>query len=155
MAMAEKIPTALITRENFYNTNQFTETLRNHNITFIVLAGFLWKIPSQLVAAFQDNIVNIHPALLPRYGGRGMYGHFVHEAVHAAHESESGITIHRVNDNYDEGEIIFQARVAILPGDTPTDIENKVRGLEMKHYPEIIEEILVHRNRQQQKNQKY
>jgi phosphoribosylglycinamide formyltransferase-1 len=108
----------------------------------IVLAGFLWKIPESVVAAFPDQIINIHPALLPRFGGKGMYGMHVHRAVIEAGEKESGITIHRVNEAYDEGSILFQETTPIEPGDTPEALANKIHALEYAHYPPAIASLL-------------
>jgi phosphoribosylglycinamide formyltransferase-1 len=108
----------------------------------IVLAGFLWKIPTFMVTDFSNKIINIHPALLPKYGGKGMYGNHVHEAVVANAETESGITIHYVNENYDEGAIIKQASCVVLPSDTPADVAQKIHLLEHKYFPVTIEEIL-------------
>lgn len=109
----------------------------------IVLAGFLWRIPSKIVDAFPNKIINIHPALLPKYGGKGMYGMNVHKAVKENNESETGITIHYVNENYDEGAIIFQAKTQVLPEDTPETIAQKVHELEYKHFPKVIEEVIM------------
>ncbi|MCK6694535.1 MAG: phosphoribosylglycinamide formyltransferase, partial [Thermoanaerobaculia bacterium] len=116
--------------------------LRQYHIDFIVLAGFLWLIPAWLVRAYYRRMVNIHPALLPKYGGKGMYGMHVHEAVRAANEPETGITIHYVNEQYDEGDIIFQARCPVAPTDTPADIARKVHELEHLHFSRVIEQIL-------------
>lgn len=113
--------------------------LHQRGITHIVLAGYLSLIPAYLTAAYPQRIVNIHPALLPAYGGKGMYGHHVHEAVAAAGEKESGITIHLVNEHYDRGDILFQARCALTPGDTPERIAEKVHELEYRYFPEVIE----------------
>ncbi len=99
-------------------------------------------MPSSLVRAFPDKVINIHPALLPKFGGKGMYGHFVHEAVVAAGETESGITIHYVNERYDEGQIIFQASCPVSPADTPEDVARKVQALEHEHYPRVVAELL-------------
>lgn len=115
------------------------DLLQKHGITHIVLAGYLSLIPAYLTAAYPQRIVNIHPALLPTYGGKGMYGHHVHEAVAANGEKESGITIHLVNEHYDRGDILFQARCPIEPGDTPDRIAEKVHELEYRHFPEVIE----------------
>jgi phosphoribosylglycinamide formyltransferase-1 len=109
----------------------------------VVLAGFLWKIPANLVQAFPNRIINIHPALLPKYGGKGMYGHFVHEAVIAAGEIESGITIHYVNEKYDDGAPILQERCTITPDDTPESLAAKVLVLEHQWYPAIVERLLT------------
>jgi phosphoribosylglycinamide formyltransferase-1 len=115
--------------------------LKEYNIDCIVLAGFLLKVPEALIDAFPNKIINIHPALLPKFGGKGMYGHHVHEAVVAAREIESGITIHYVNSNYDEGDIIFQAKCSVLPSDTPDMIAEKVHKLEYEHFPRVIAEL--------------
>ncbi len=109
----------------------------------IILAGFLWRIPSKIVAAFPNKIINIHPALLPKYGGKGMYGMNVHEAVKSNNESETGITIHYVNENYDEGAIIFQAKTTLTTDDSPEDIAEKIHILEQEHFPKIIEDVIL------------
>jgi phosphoribosylglycinamide formyltransferase-1 len=114
--------------------------LQCQRIDAIVLAGFLRLIPQHLVQAFPDRIVNIHPALLPKYGGKGMYGDRVHQAVIAAGETESGITIHLVNERYDEGEHLFQARCPVLPDDTPGSLATRIHALEHLHYPRVVEE---------------
>ncbi len=114
----------------------------NEEADLIVLAGFLWRIPAHIVEAFPNKIINIHPALLPNYGGKGMYGMNVHKAVVANKESETGITIHYVNEHYDEGAIIFQAKTAISPSDTPEDVANKIHILEQKHFPKVIEDVI-------------
>lgn len=137
-----QIDTCLLNQENFTSGNGFLAILKNRKIDFIVLAGFLKKIPAWLIHEYPNAIVNIHPALLPAYGGKGMYGHHVHEAVHANRETESGITIHFVNEHYDEGEMIFQAKVKIDPQDMPSDIERKVRALEIEHFPKVLERLL-------------
>ncbi len=116
--------------------------MRRYRIDFVALAGFLLKVPQSLLDAYPRRMVNIHPALLPRYGGKGMYGDRVHRAVVEAGEKESGITIHYINEHYDEGDIIFQARCPLLPGDTPEDLAAKVHALEYAYYPEVIDSIL-------------
>lgn len=136
------IKSILIEKEGFFSPNSCLLALKDHQIDFIVLAGFLWKIPDALVNAYRGKIVNIHPALLPNYGGKGMYGMRVHEAVINAGESESGITIHYVDEHYDEGDIIFQAKCAIEPRDTPEMLAQKVHVLEHRHFPEVIENLL-------------
>jgi phosphoribosylglycinamide formyltransferase-1 len=138
-----QVPTYYLTKENFLLSNEFLEELKHRKIDWIILAGFLWKIPSSLCDAFAGKIINIHPALLPKYGGKGMYGHFVHEAVFHAKEKESGITIHLVNEEYDKGAILFQASVALEEQDTPEIIEKKVRQLEIKHFPSVIEKKIL------------
>ncbi len=137
------VPVLLFDRATFYDTDRITQFLRRQQIDLIVLAGFMWLMPANLVRAFPGRIVNIHPALLPDFGGKGMYGHFVHEAVVAAGVSESGISIHYVNEHYDEGQLIFQARCPVLPTDTPSDVAQKVQVLEHAHYPRVIAEVLA------------
>jgi len=137
------IPTEIITRQQFYESESILQTLKQHRVDWIVLAGFLWLIPDYLVRAFTAKIINIHPALLPKYGGKGMFGMHVHEAVKAAGETESGMTIHFVNEHYDEGDIIFQASCPLEPNDTPATIAKKVLQLEHRHFPEIIERLLT------------
>jgi phosphoribosylglycinamide formyltransferase 1 len=141
IAAREGIPALLIEKEPFFKDAYVTELQQRH-IGFIVLAGFLWKIPRPLIRAFPGRIVNIHPALLPKFGGKGMYGRFVHEAVIAAAEKETGITIHYVDEQYDHGEPIFQARVAVEATDTPDIVAKKVHLLEHEHFPRIIEEVI-------------
>ena len=141
IAKEKGIPTLLINKEEFARTG-YVESLQNADIHFIVLAGFLWKVPAVLVQSFPNGIINIHPALLPKYGGKGMYGARVHEAVISAGEKESGITIHWVNEQYDEGAIIFQATCAIDAGDTATTLANKIHALEHAHFAPTIEKLL-------------
>ena len=136
------IPVLLFDRATFYDTGRITELLQKQEIDLIALAGFMWLMPGELVRAFPNQIINIHPALLPKFGGKGMYGHFVHEAVVAAGETESGITIHYVNEHYDEGQVIFQASCAVMPTDTPDDVARNVQVLEHMHYPRIVAEVL-------------
>jgi phosphoribosylglycinamide formyltransferase 1 len=136
------IQTLIINKKDFYESEDILKTFEQHQIDFVVLAGFLWLMPAYLVKAFPQGIVNIHPALLPKYGGKGMYGHYVHEAVKAAGESESGMTIHYVNEHYDEGSIIFQATCLLESSDSPDDIARKVLALEHAHYAMVIEGIL-------------
>lgn len=143
IAAEYQVPTHLIDRGSFYGTEDLLEVLREHSVDFIVLAGFMWLAPSYLVQAFPRRIVNIHPALLPKYGGKGMYGDFVHQAVREAGESETGITIHFVDERYDEGDIIFQVSCPVDPVDSPDDIARKVHRLEHAHYPQVIERILL------------
>ncbi|WP_460942980.1 phosphoribosylglycinamide formyltransferase [Spirosoma daeguense] len=137
------IPVLLFDRTTFYDTNQITQLLLNQNVDLIVLAGFMWLMPTELVRAFPNKIVNIHPALLPKFGGKGMYGHYVHEAVVAAGETESGITIHYVNERYDEGQVIFQATCPVSPTDTPDDVARSVQVLEHEHYPKVVADLLT------------
>ena len=142
IAQAHRIPTHVIGRKSFYETEDLLAVLDRHQVDFIALAGFLWLIPPYLVQAFSRKMVNIHPALLPKYGGKGMFGKHVHEAVKAAGEHETGITIHFVNEHYDEGDIVFQATCPIAPEDTPETIAHDVQQLEHRYFPEIIERIL-------------
>jgi folate-dependent phosphoribosylglycinamide formyltransferase PurN len=141
IAKEKGIPTLLINKPEF-TSGGYVESLKNADIEFIVLAGFLWKVPEVLVNAFPKAIVNIHPALLPNYGGKGMYGSRVHEAVITAGESKSGITIHWVDANYDEGDIIFQAECIIEAGDTPEILAQKIHALEHQHFAPVIEKLL-------------
>ena len=128
-------------RADFNNGKKITEYLSMHDIDMIVLAGFLWLVPQYLIDAYPNRIVNIHPALLPKFGGKGMYGMHVHEAVKESGETETGITIHFIDGNYDKGSTVFQAKVTIDQFDTSDDIANKVHALEYKYYPEVIEKI--------------
>lgn len=146
IAGKENIPSLLIEKERFFRGDHYLPELKESGIDFIVLAGFLWKIPDALIRTFPDSIINIHPALLPSYGGKGMYGRFVHEAVIHAGEKESGITIHFVDEKYDHGKIIFQARVNIGPSESPDSLAEKVHALEHKHYPRVIEEVILKRD---------
>ncbi|MCB0461918.1 MAG: phosphoribosylglycinamide formyltransferase [Flavobacteriaceae bacterium] len=125
-----------------YNTDHVVNLLKSVKPDLIILAGFLWKFPKNIIEEFQDKIINIHPALLPKYGGKGMYGIHVHQAVVDNKENESGITIHYVNENYDEGAIIFQAKCDVLASDTAEDVAAKIHELEMKHFPEVVNSLL-------------
>jgi phosphoribosylglycinamide formyltransferase 1 len=136
------IPTCLLQRQEFYQSDRLVGVLKEHRVDFIALAGFLWLVPPYLVQAYPARIVNIHPALLPKYGGKGMYGHHVHEAVKAAGDLESGITIHYVNEQYDDGDIVFQATCPLEPADTPDTIAGKVLALEHQHFPRVIAELM-------------
>ena len=136
------VPTFVFGREDFYHSDMVLNELKRLDIDMIVLAGFLWKVPDAIIEAYRERVVNIHPALLPSYGGKGMYGMKVHESVIAAGEKESGITIHYVNDHYDEGATIFQARCEITPEDTPDTLAEKVHALEYEHFPRVIKEVL-------------
>lgn len=126
----------------FYDTNHVLNLLQSVKPDLIVLAGFLWKLPKNIIGKFPDKIINIHPALLPKYGGKGMYGMHVHQAVVDDKEKESGITIHYVNENYDEGAIIFQAKCFIDTLDNADDVANKIHDLEMKHFPIVVNSLL-------------
>ncbi len=136
------IATQVLRREPFYSSTTFLQDLEKGNIDYLILAGFLWLVPAYLVQAYPNRILNIHPALLPKYGGKGMYGMNVHQAVADAKESESGITIHYVNEHYDEGAIVFQASCAIEATDTAEQIAQKVLSLEHTYYPQIIEQVI-------------
>lgn len=137
------VPTAVFSREEFRDPQgPVARLLTEHQIGFIVLAGFLWLVPNYLTANYAGRIVNIHPALLPKFGGKGMYGHHVHEAVLAAGETQSGITIHLVNERYDSGDILFQATVPVSPEDTPDSLAAKIHTLEHRHFPTVIEQTI-------------
>jgi phosphoribosylglycinamide formyltransferase-1 len=147
-AVLEKAKKASV-KSRVFNKSQFNESdeivqlLQAHGITHLVLAGFLLLVPKNLVATYPNKIINIHPALLPKFGGKGMYGLKVHEAVKAADETETGITIHEVNEKYDEGKILFQASCEVLPSDTPQQIATKVQALEHENYPRVIEKWIT------------
>ena len=141
-AREHDIPVILVERSAFQDGIKITQDLQDLAIDLIVLAGFLWLIPAPLIQAFPGRIINLHPALLPKYGGPGMYGHRVHQAVLAAGEPESGITIHEVNEHYDEGRILFQARCPVLPNDQPDDLAQRIHALEHRHLPAFIDDLL-------------
>lgn len=143
IAEREAVPTLLIEKEQFFRGDAYLPALKEAGVAFIVLAGFLWKIPQALIEAYSKRIVNIHPALLPKYGGKGMYGQYVHEAVLQAGEMESGITIHYVDEHYDNGDIIFQTACPVLDDDTPETIAQRIHALEHLHYPRVIEELVM------------
>lgn len=135
------IPSHTFSKAEFDEAVAVIELLAKYDVSFIVLAGFLLKVSQPLIDAFPDKIINIHPALLPKFGGKGMYGERVHQAVIDAGETESGITIHYINEHYDEGAVIFQAKCEVLPKDTAGDVAERVQKLEYKHFPAVIEEI--------------
>lgn len=137
-----EIPTHIFDRHAFYQTDEVVQLLRKLNIDLVVLAGFLWLVPQNLLQQYPNKIINIHPALLPAYGGKGMYGDRVHQAVLDAGDTESGITIHFVNEHFDEGEVIYQARFKITPGDSLEVIKFNGQQLEHLHYPKVIENLL-------------
>jgi len=137
------IATLILDRHDFFDTNIYVQELKNRHIDILILAGFLWKVPANLVSSFQNRIINIHPALLPKYGGKGMYGHFVHEAVIEAKEKQSGITIHLVDEVYDHGKHLFQATCEIAPTDTPDDLASKIHLLEHQCFPKVIEKYIT------------
>ena len=136
------IPCRIFNREDFYNSGSVLDDLKRFEVDFIVLAGFLWLIPSNLLSAYPKRIINIHPALLPKYGGKGMYGARVHQSVVENKETESGITIHFVNEEYDAGDIIFQARCSVEAGDDADRLAQKVHALEYLHFPAVIESVV-------------
>lgn len=142
IAAKQGIDTLVIEKEQFFRGNAYVDELKKEGIQFIVLAGFLWKVPPALIKAYPNKIINIHPALLPKYGGKGMYGSKVHEAIIAAGEKESGISIHYVDELYDHGNIIFQAKCSIDEGDTPERLAEKIHLLEHQHYPQVLEDLL-------------
>ena len=135
------IPFHILDKHNFMEAKTLLNVLEMHKVNFVVLAGFMWLVPIYLTEAFAGSIVNIHPALLPKFGGKGMYGMHVHRAVLEANEPESGITIHHVNEKYDEGQIIFQATCQVDKSDTPESLAAKIHGLEHAHYAKVISEL--------------
>jgi len=137
------IPSLCFSRDDLYETDHVLSRLKAEDPALIILAGFLWLLPENIIHNFPNRIINIHPALLPKYGGKGMYGAKVHEAVLAAGEKESGITIHYVNEKYDEGDIIFQAHCPVLAGDTPITLAQRIHTLEHRHYPEVIGKLIA------------
>lgn len=130
-------------RFDLYESDNVISVLRERQVDFIALAGFLWLLPQTIINLYPNRIINIHPALLPKYGGQGMYGKKVHEAVINNGETESGITVHYINEKYDDGDIIFQANCEVLPDDTPDSLAERVHELEYAHYPKIIEKMLI------------
>lgn len=136
------IPAVVFSGKEMRESDEVLKILREFRIAWVILAGFLLRVPDNIITAFPNRILNIHPALLPKYGGKGMYGHHVHEAVVAAGERESGITIHYVNGQYDEGQIIFQAVCPVGPSDSPDDVAEKVHALEYDHFPRVIGEVI-------------
>ncbi len=143
---AEKwgVPTFIFNRRQFYETNEIIDELQRRGIDLIVLAGFLWLVPENILRKF--TLINIHPALLPKYGGKGMYGMHVHRAVIENGDKESGISIHLVDPEYDQGKLLFQARCPVCPGDTPEDVATRVHQLEYQHFPALIEKFLMEHN---------
>lgn len=139
IAAKYKIPTLMLEKQGFLESKKYLEDIENQHITHIVLAGFLWKIPENLIQAYPERIINIHPALLPKFGGKGMYGDRVHQSVMEAGEKETGITIHMVDEAYDHGKTIFQTAVPIDGNDTPASLAEKIHALEHQHFPIQIE----------------
>jgi phosphoribosylglycinamide formyltransferase-1 len=150
-AAALNIKSLFFDHEDFYTSGKVLAYLLDDKIDLIVLAGFLWLVPDNILEEFKDRIINIHPALLPQYGGKGMYGERVHKAVLANNDSESGITIHFVNSSYDEGNIIFQARCKVETSDTAETLASRIHALEYEHFPEVIEDVI---NKLQDKSKK-
>lgn len=142
-AKNEQVPSLLINRNLFYESDEVIKKLKTIKIDLIVLAGFLWMIPENLIKAFPDKIINIHPALLPKHGGKGMYGRHVHEAVIKAKDKQSGISIHFVNEHYDEGKIISQHTCTVSENETVITLAKKIHELEYAHFPKVIEELLI------------
>lgn len=147
IAAKANIPVLLIERDQFFKGDAYLADLKSNGIEFIILAGFLWKIPQALIDTYPRRIINIHPALLPRYGGKGMYGNFVHEAVIAAGDLESGITIHYVDEHYDHGDIIYQAKCPVDKNDNAESLSRKVHALEHRFFPEVIEKVINEHSR--------
>jgi phosphoribosylglycinamide formyltransferase-1 len=141
-AESHGINTSVFDRNDFYINGSVLNHLINNKIDFIVLAGFLWLVPDNIIKLFEDRLINIHPALLPAHGGKGMFGEKVHRSVIQNHDRESGITIHYVNDKYDEGDIIFQAKCKVEPSDTPESLASRIHVLEYKYFPEVIEKLI-------------
>ena len=144
-ALKFSVPTHTFNKQALYNSDDLIDVLQKHQVDLIVLAGFLLLIPPSLIQKYEDRIINIHPALLPKYGGKGMYGQHVHQAVFDNKELESGMTIHLVNEEYDKGEILCQKKVSLDKADTPEDIASKVLKLEHAHYATVIEDYIVSR----------
>jgi phosphoribosylglycinamide formyltransferase-1 len=136
------IPSLTMSKQDLEDSNKILRVFRNYRIDFVILAGYLMLVPKELILAYPNRIVNIHPALLPRFGGKGMYGDKVHQAVVESGDSESGITIHYVNENFDDGAIIFQIKCAVSKNDTPENVASKVHALEYKYYPSIVDKII-------------
>ena len=143
VAKNNNIASIYINKEGWQDPTVLLKTLQENNIDFIVLAGFLKLVPPDLINAFEKKIINIHPALLPKYGGKGMYGMHVHEAVYKSTEKETGISIHYVDEHYDEGDLIFQAKTTLQPDDTPQNIAARIHQLEMEHFPKVIEKLVL------------
>ena len=145
LTRAEKLglDSVVFNRDDFYSSSKVLDQLNARGIDYIVLAGFLWLIPDALTEAYAGRILNIHPALLPKYGGKGMYGDRVHRAVIEAGEKESGITIHHVNEKYDSGDIVFQAKVDVTPEDTPESLAAKIHELEYTYFPKIVDQEVL------------
>lgn len=146
VAKQYQVPFEVLNREEFLNGIHLLDTLKKHQIDLLCLAGFLWKIPSYLISAYPSKIVNIHPSLLPKFGGKGMYGMYVHKAVIEAKEAFSGITIHLVNEKYDEGQILFQEKIKILENESPESLSRRILILEHQFYPKVLELLCAPKN---------
>ena len=136
------VPSLTMSKQDLEDSNKILKVFENYKIDFVVLAGYLMRVPKELILAYPNRIVNIHPALLPKFGGKGMYGDKVHLAVVESGESESGITIHYVNENYDDGTIVFQIKCGVSKNDTPANVASKIHALEYKYYPSIVDKII-------------
>ena len=143
IANKNNVAVLLIERETFFSTNSYLKIFKEKHIDWIILAGFLWKMPPVLINSFRDKIINIHPALLPKYGGKGMYGNYVHEAVILNKETESGISIHYVDEIYDHGKIILQATCPVDENENAVSLAQKIHALEHLHYPAAIEKVIL------------
>jgi phosphoribosylglycinamide formyltransferase-1 len=137
------VPVIVFSKTIFTQTEEVVSLLKDNGVDWVILAGFLWLVPKNLIQAYTDRMINIHPALLPNYGGKGMWGHHVHEAVVANGEKESGITIHYVNEHYDEGKVIFQAKCTLDLNETAESLANKIHELEYEHFPKVIEKEIL------------
>jgi phosphoribosylglycinamide formyltransferase-1 len=146
LAQKHELPFAVLNKDEFSNGRSLLDLLNIHKIAFLCLAGFLWKIPNYLIQAYPSRIVNIHPSLLPKFGGKGMYGLNVHQAVVAAKESHSGITIHLVNEKYDEGKILFQEKIKLLENESPSSLSTRILKLEHQFYPSVLDRLCSAKN---------
>lgn len=153
-AAALDVPSMVFTRQDFYESDKVVSLLQNMKIDWVILAGFLWLVPDNLLKAYPNKIINIHPALLPKYGGKGMYGMNVHQAVVNAKEKQSGITIHLLNEKFDEGPTLFQAHVDVEENDTPETVAQKIHALEHEHFPRVIEETVLNNVKMQDSRHK-
>lgn len=140
------VPTFIFNRKDFYQTNTVLEALKAEEVDYIILAGFLWLVPDPIVQAYPAEILNIHPALLPKFGGKGMYGHHVHRAVIDTKEKESGITIHLIDGEYDKGQNLFQTTCPVFETDTPDSLADRIHKLEYEHFPKVIEQYIKSRD---------
>ena len=146
VAAEYNLPVLMLNRQSFFESRTCLDELELHKIDWLILAGFLWRVPGYLIEAYPNRIINIHPALLPKFGGKGMYGGKVHQAVLASGEKESGITIHYVDEHYDNGDIIFQARCPVLDSDSAESLAERIHSLEHKFFPEVIESVVCNKD---------